>query len=714
MAQRSPFARAWSFLNFKPVAKWSALVAAAGAGILYIALLFILFLFADLMVSQGHVPLFADLPQGQRESVLAAWPQIATDVRKQELKELKVGPKQVDKLAGADLPPNLPPAEQEVLWRAYVAYLLDNQVGPDAAQLYRRGMAAESGETPYIGMLATVVATREHWLLRGIVSRLARWNPWLWRSDDPQPYLTALLGIAIVLVLIRQLLLFANSYAAAVASVEAVTRMRRAVYHHAFRLGTLAIKALGPSEAVSMFTRHVEAVHDGLFAFLTGLVREPVKFGLLIVFALVINFWLAVAFLIFAVLVWLVGWQVVSYYEQQGDKTARMSAGQLAHLQESLSMMRLVKCYLMELFNQARVERQLAAYATSLRSRATGEAIYRPLLGFLAVLAAVVLLYVAGIIVLDGRLTVAMGIVLVTALISLYWPLETFLKDLRLLRRGRESAAAVFKFLDRPGDVGQVVGAEFLPPLAQVLEFDNVSLREPGTGKLLLRGVNLTIQAGQRVALIGPDDAEKYALVYLIPRFLDPTTGEIRIDAHNLRWVTLDSLRAQTAVVMQHNLVFNDTVTHNIGCGDPAYTLPQIIEAAKIAHAHHFIQKLPKGYDTPVGELGHALNLGEQFRIALARAILRDPALVIIEEPAAGALDEDTKSLLDDTFTRMLPGRTVIFLPHRIATLRSCNKVFLLHKGKIEASGDHRELLQHSELYQHLYYLEFNIFAGQI
>lgn len=714
MAQRSAFGRAWSFLNFQPVAKWSALAAAVGTGLLYVALLFVLFLFADLMVGHGRVPSFADLPSSQREAFAETWKRVPAAERQQRLLEVVPDETLAKKLAADDIPATLSPLEREVQWRAYVAQYLKDRVGPEAIETYRDRSASASGETAFVGLLSTAVSTRDSVVLGRAVALLARWNPWLWRIEEPLPYLVALLILAVGLALFRQVLMFVNAYAAASASIEAVTRMRRAIYHHTFRLGTLAIKALGPSEAVSLFTRHVEAVHDALTAGLTSLVREPIKFVLLLVFALIVNFWLAVAFLIFALLVWLVGGQAASYYRQEGQTATRTAAGQLALLQESMMMMRLVKVYLMELFNQARVERQLAGYARSLRRRSSGEAIYRPLFGFLAVLAAVVLLFVAGITVLDGRLTVSGGIVLVTALISVYWPLENFLEHLRILRRGRESATAVFQFLDRPGDVGQAVGAEFLPPLAQLLEFDDVSLREQGSNRVLLRGVTLTVQAGQRIALMGPDEAEKHALVYLIPRFLDPTTGEIRVDAHNLRWVTLDSLRAQIAIVLQHNLVFNDTVSNNIGCGDQAYSLPQIIEAAKIAHAHQFIQKLPKGYDTLIGELGHALNVGEQFRIALARAVLRDPALLIIEEPTGAALDEDTKAVLDDTFARMLPGRTTIFLPHRISTLRACNKVFLLHKGRIEASGEHRELLQQSELYQHLYYLEFNIFAGQL
>jgi ABC-type multidrug transport system fused ATPase/permease subunit len=167
-------------------------------------------------------------------------------------------------------------------------------------------------------------------------------------------------------------------------------------------------------------------------------------------------------------------------------------------------------------------------------------------------------------------------------------------------------------------------------------------------------------------------------------------------------------------MVMQHNLVFNDSVVNNINCGDAAsYDRPKVIEAAKIAHAHHFIQKLPKGYETVIGEMGHYLSIGEQYRIALARAIVRDPAILIIEEPTA-ALDDDTKALLDDTFARIMPGRTVIFLPHRVGTIRSCDRVFLLLKGRIEAAGEHRELLAQSDLYKHLHYLEFNEFVEQL
>ncbi len=703
MDQRAAFTRAWRFLNFKPVAKWTALTAAVAIGLVTVALLVVLGLFADLVVYRGHAPTFANLGTMERDSYFDNWSRLEPKERQRCLMETGLP----DKLAASQAADETPFSQP--LLDAYLFHWIEARVGAEAARHYADALKGERGS---LGILGLVARTHDHWLANRSVSSIARLAPWTWRSGSAIGYLSGLLLLGVTLALVRAVLLFVLDVSAATATLEAATRMRRAIYHHTYRLGTLAIRALGPSEAVSTFTRHVESVHDGLYAWLTVAIREPVLFGLLLLFALAINFWLTVAFVVFALLVWLAGGQLAAYYLDQGRAGTRTAATQLALLQESLMLMRLVKCYLMELFNQGRVERQLKAYSESRMSQHLGEAIYRPLLAFLAMLAGVVLFYVTGLIVLDGRLGVAGAIVLVTSLVSLYWPLQNFLTNLKLLRRGRESAAILFEFLGRPADVGQVVGAEFLPPLAQRLEFDAVSLREPGSGRVLLKDVSLTLAAGQRVALVGPDELEKHALFYLIPRFLDPTSGEIRIDQHNLRWVTLDSLRTQIAVVLQHNLVFNDTVANNIGCGDTAYTQPQIIEAAKLAHAHHFIQKLPRGYQTPIGELGHALNVGEQFRVALARAILRDPALLLIEEPAT--VDDDTKALLDDTFARILPNRTVVFLPHRGATLSACDKVYLLHQGQIEASGTHRELLEKSDLYRHLYYLEFNPFAARL
>lgn len=706
-ADQKAFAKAVAYLNYSPTAKWVSLVAGAGSAVVYVSLLGVLWLFADLMVSRGRLPAWQDLTEPQQSTFVYNWTNLEPEERKarleavgdpaaSQLAAVVIGELDTGTVAGRDM--------FDRLWRAELGDILKRRVGYNAfesSELFRPDYAEKER-----GLLSLVVRNDldGRWVV-SVLGTVANWFPWTW--DTNASYLIGLLLTGLLLALLGMLLQVLERDMAARAVLAATTRLRRAVYHHTFRLGTLAFRALGPTEAVTVFTRHIEAVHDALYNRLTVLFREPIKFVLLILFALAVNLWLGLAFLLIATFVWLLAGQIATYFRHEVRQATNQAGERLTIMRESLMLMRLVKCYLMEQFNQSRVERQLARYGKVTLKRYRGEVFYRPLLTFLGLLCAMLLLWVAGFIVLHGQLGVAGVIALSTALVSLYQPVESMLESRKYSRRGRESAVQLFKFLERRGEVGQVVGAEFLSPMTKNLEFDGVTLREPGGSRMLLEDVSLNIAAGQRVGLVGADDLEKHALVYLIPRLLDPSSGEIRIDQHNLRWVTLDSLRAQIATVLQNNLVFHDTVANNIGCGDSSYTLPQIIEAAKVAHAHHFIQKLPHGYETPIGELGHPLSVSEQFRIGLARAVLRDPAIIIIEEPET-ALDEDTKSLLDDTMARFLPGRTVIFLPHRISTIRSCDRLFLLHNGRIMASGVHKELLSSNPLYRHLHYLEFN------
>ncbi len=715
-------ARCRAFLDYYPLAKWLSIVSSVATAVLYVGLIVLLGFFIDLMVERGEIPAFHELPGHMRQHFLddiAAADAERKQQVQEELKAVGIEPAQVKEWANGEPIENWSQRERAALWWGDTLRLLKEKV-PDAADGTREKCQAvrhlHGSDAIYhnlgnCGLLSLVVRWRYNVGFRAIAT-LADWNPWMWESGNGL-FLLDLFLWALGIAVVRLALMFLSRYLGALAVLEAVTRLRRSIYHQTNRLGTLAFQALGPSEAVSVSTRHLEVVHDGLFQWLTVYFRDPVKFGLLVAFTFVVNFWLAVAFILFALLVWLVGGQIAAYFRSKGRAAETRAAEHLILMQESLMLMRLIKIYLMESFNQARVERQLAGYANAQLTRYRSEAIYRPLFFFLGVLAALVLLLVAGYVVLNEQLGVTSSLVLAAAIISLYWPIIAFFEARKVVRRARIAARALFAFLDRQGGVGQAIEAEFIPAMTRLIQFDKVSLREAGTGRKLLTNVSFTIKAGEKVAIVGPDESEKHALVYLLPRFLDPSSGEVRIDGKNLRWVTLDSLRTQIAVVLQHNLVFNDTIANNIGCGDPTYNLPRIFEAAKMAHAHQFISKLPQGYETVIGEQGMPLKLGEMFRIALARAILRDPAILVIEEPVE-PLDEDTKGMVDDTLQRVMPGRTVIFLPHRLSTIRACDQIFLLYQGKIDAIGDHRELLGSSDLYRHLQYMEFNEYASVV
>jgi ABC-type multidrug transport system fused ATPase/permease subunit len=308
------------------------------------------------------------------------------------------------------------------------------------------------------------------------------------------------------------------------------------------------------------------------------------------------------------------------------------------------------------------------------------------------------------------RLSIASALVLATALVGLVYPWLCWNALRRAIRQANRSAESLLEFLERKPELQQSGGAQFLAPLRDRISLENVTL-ESRNGRVLLEGVSAEFPAGSRTAIMGLDEDAKHAMVCLIPRLVDPKVGSVRIDGQDLREVTLESVRAQVATVLQADLVFTDSVLMNIGLGDPSYTLPRVMDAAKLAHAHNFIQDLPHGYDTIIGPLGHYLSPDEQFRIGLARAALHDPSIVIIEEPNT-PLEEEVKPLIDDSIARLGQGRTLIILPHRLPTIRSCQQIIVLQNGRIEAIGQPRQLETDSKFYRHLQYIEFNKFAS--
>lgn len=691
-----------------PTEKWGAIVSSVAAALTYPLLLLLLYLFVDLLVWKGTVPSYSSLSAKQKQEFAAEWAARDEAERVGAVKRLGLPEEVAKPFAVTTDAWHEHRGEWEVRWRAGVYLALRDRVGESAAAaVVPEPVPAETvepAEPPRFGVLGLVARERNRWTGRAL-GWLASWNPWTWRpgasGSANETYLAGLFVLAFGVALIRGVLLNAAAYLAATATLDTVTRLRRAVYFHTYRLGSLAVRTVGSAEAVTIATRQVEAVGEAIHSWLTATFRYPIKFTLLLVLILALNFWLAVCFLLLAALVWVIGGQVAAHFRREARLGTRQAEAQLALLQESIGLLRLVKCFQVERFNQSRVERQLAESARGNWRRLRGEAMSRPLLVAVGLLAGVALLYLAARAVLAGDFTVAGLVVMAVALASLVPPVAGWVRALVQLRRGRNASAAIFEFLDRKGDAAEAADAEFLPPLNTRIEFRAVTLKEPGTGRAILDNVTFAIPAGTKVALVGPNPVEKRALVYLVPRFLDPTAGEIRIEDKNIRWVTHESLRAQVALVMQDDLVFGDTVLNNIGCGDPGYNLPQIIEAAKLAHAHQFIEKLPYGYETMIGDHGHGLRPGERFRIALARALLRDPSILVIEEPT-GPIDDDTLALLDDTLERVGHGRTIIFLAQRLSTLRGVDRVFLIRDGRLEASGSHRDLRQTNEAYRRL------------
>jgi ATP-binding cassette subfamily B protein len=697
------FWSARNYLSSTPAAKWGAILCSAAASVCLVLLFPVLFLFADLLDWQGRVPNYVSLAPARQAAFQDEWDgQLATNPAVAEALG-KIRPKGATGPAGA--------AEWEWRWQAAVYATLDRKVGHDAAEAYLPLDATEGGTlppapNPQLGVLGTVVRERNHWT-GSLLGWAASWNPWAWRpgasGSAAAPYLTGLFLIAFALLLVRGVLMSAAAHLAAVATLEAGTRLRRALYTHAYRLTAVAVRPDAREEAGDLVTRRVEQIQDGLAAWLTGSVRGQVATVLLLIVLLVVHFWLTLSLLLLAGVVWLVAGQAAAWFRRDARVAARRAEARLGMMRESMALTLLVKSYLMERYSKNRFERHLADLSRAERRRARGETFSRPTLVAVVTLAGSAMLYLAGRVVLAGEMSLAGLAVKAAAIAALFYALNRWIAAQVRVARARGAAADVFEFLDRRGETGQPIDAEFLQPMARKLELVGVSLREPGTGRMVLEDITLTVPAGTRAAVVFTDPTEAHALAHLITRFQDPTAGEVRIDGKNTRWVTFESLRAQVALVTADALTFADTVANNIGCGDPGFTLPQIIEAAKVAHAHQFVQKLPYGYETMIGDGGVSLRAGERFRIALARAVLRDPSLIVIEEPAE-PLDPDSAVLIDDAIARIRQGRTLLFLARRPSTVKTADEVFVLHNGRLKAGGSHDELIHASELYRLLHF----------
>lgn len=547
----------------------------------------------------------------------------------------------------------------------------------------------------FSGLQGTALRNSGHWYSESI-NWLASWNAW---TSNSERYLLGLFIAAFSLVCLRGLFLYAAAHFACVASVDAVGRLRRTIYAHSYRLGVVAIHPEAQTEAGDLLSRRVEQILDGFMAALTAQIRSPILAVAALVIVLMVNLWVGLAGLFLIAATWMIAGQAAAYFRRDARLAHRKSESRLAVLRENLSLMQLVKSYLTERFSQARVERQISDLSKATRRRLRGETISRPTLYTVAVLVGLIIAFVAGRAVLGGELSLAGLAVQACAMTALVFAVNRSVSAWVRIHRAKEASANVFEYLDRRGDTSQPIDAEFLQPMQKKLELVSLSYREPGTGRMVLEGLSFTIPMGTRAAIICPDADESLTLAYLFTRFLEPTAGEIRIDGKNLRWVTFDSLRTQIAMVLTDHTTFSDTVANNIGCGDPSYSRPQIIEAAKTAHAHQFIQRLPYGYETLLGDSGHDLRPGERFRVALARAILRDPSILVIEEPSE-PFDPDSATLIDDAMNRMQAGRTLIFLAKRSTTIKSADSVFVVQNGKLHAAGNADELVSGSQVYR--------------
>jgi subfamily B ATP-binding cassette protein MsbA len=327
-----------------------------------------------------------------------------------------------------------------------------------------------------------------------------------------------------------------------------------------------------------------------------------------------------------------------------------------------------------------------------------------PLMELLGGIGVALIIWVGGYSVIQGELTPGTFFSFMTALFLLYAPIRDLSRVNLEIQEGLAAATRVFELLDTAPEIKDEDGASPLPPISKGIDFEQVSFKYEE--EVVLKEVSFGVKVGEVIALVGMSGAGKTSLVNLLPRFYDVEKGRVLIDGKDIREVRLQSLRNQIALVTQQTILFNDTVWNNISYGSLKCSDEEIVEAAKAANAHDFIERLPKGYLTIIGEQGVKLSGGERQRISIARALIKNAPILILDE-ATSSLDSDSETEVQKALDRLMQGRTVFVIAHRLSTVRNAHRIIVLSEGRIVEEGNHEALMAQRGEYRRLYDLQF-------
>ena len=533
---------------------------------------------------------------------------------------------------------------------------------------------------------------------------------WIIDQGMSQGNLT-LLGLSVVallgITLVRGVFSYFEGTLSERASQHVAYDLRNAIQN---KLTVLSFSFHDQSETGELLSRAIQDVER--IRFLTG--RAAVRIvdgGLMLVGTALVLIWMnpklgALVVLTMPLLV-LQAVRFGSRYRPLSLKLQRQIAALTTVIEQNLRGSRVVKAFAQEEAEIARFREQNETWFRLSRQAAWMESfIGQLLLQTLANIGMVFIIWYGGRLAIEGQLTLGELVAFTTYLGQLIDPVRRLGMILPVFIIAGSAAERIFEILDAAPDVKDEPGARLLPPVQGRVCFENVSFgyHLPGLSSFsqVLEEISFEAQPGQVIALLGPTGSGKSSIVSLVPRFYDPMRGRITVDGHDLRQVTIASLRNQIGIVLQESTLFATTLRENIAFGRPQASLQEITSAAQAAQIHDFIAGLPQGYDTPVGERGVTLSGGQKQRVAIARALLLDPRILILDD-ATASVDTETEHHIQAAFEKLMQGRTTFVIAHRLSTVRRADMILVLEKGRIAARGTHAELLQTSDLYRSIY-----------
>jgi subfamily B ATP-binding cassette protein MsbA len=528
---------------------------------------------------------------------------------------------------------------------------------------------------------------------------------WIPGGTEPLAILNAAAFSVLLIAAAGAVGAYTEKYLTAAVAKRVGHDLRRMLYHHVQRMSLSFYEQRQTGDMVVRLTSDIDAAEDLISSAALGIVLN----GLTLTGMLVVMFYLDWRFSLIGLSVAPFLFVVVYRFTRRIKAAARAvkkKEGELASVvQESIASARVVKAFAQEEFEEARLAREsqesvrLSLQARSIKARLP------PFVDVIVAGGTCLVLWFGGRWVLEGSLTAGALLVFILYLGKMYKPMKDLSKMADTLSKASVGFERIGEILGIERQIADRPGARPAPRLRGRIAFEQVRFGYT-PDRLVLRDVDLVVEPGQRAALVGPTGSGKSTLIGLIPRLYDVTGGRVSIDGHDVRSYTLESLRRQVSFVLQDTVLFHATIAQNIAYGKPEATREEIERAARLANADEFISRLPAGYDTVVGERGDTLSGGQRQRIAIARAIIRDSAILLLDEPSA-ALDAASEDLIFQGLSRLLDGRTSITIAHRLATVRNADVIFVLDDGAIVERGTHEELLARHGLYAHLYEKQF-------
>ncbi len=547
------------------------------------------------------------------------------------------------------------------------------------------------------------------WLVANTVGRAVD------MEGDPLEAVQGIILFILVIFLIKNLFDWVRQYLVAWVEQGVTRDLRNQVYDHLVEMDLGFFGRTRMGQIVSRLTHDVEQLRTLVTKEVAKIISSVFEFVAAVALMFVISWKLTLMAFVVLPGVFLI-WGPFLKKLRSGDRKVLDLAGQVhSHIQETLSGIRLVKSASAETFEKGRFHDTTGRYFRRFVRTERLRALSSPLTEMVGALGTVVLLwYGARLVVVGGELGGEEFIGFLALSTKLYSPAKYLGKLPAIIQPGLMAGERIFEFLDAPIEVRDRPGARPFPGLEREIAYENVTFgyRE---GAPVLRDISFTSPKGSVTALVGPSGAGKTTLVDLLGRFYEVSSGRITIDGSDIREFEIRSLRGHLGMVSQETVLFHDTVRANIAYGIPDTPQERVEWAARTAFAHDFIMELEQGYETVVGERGVQLSGGQRQRIAIARAILYDPSILILDE-ATSALDTESERWVQKAMARLLEGRTVFVIAHRLSTVQRADQILVLREGRIQERGRHDELLAHGGLYRRLYELQFSedSFSGSL